>query len=509
MKRQQPGYWPLHPFVVATLPVVHFYLGNFRMLEPGDGARILLTYLTLTALALTVGRLVWKNVHRAALVVSPVLLVFFKGSVLGESVSLVLLTAAAVGGILLRFRPFDARKVTLPLNMAALVFLALPLARIGWAEFKNAPPVPVAQAETEALNLTVPRSQHPPPDIYYLLVDGLGQPDFLDKHYSLPEGALRQILTEHGFRVLERSRGSYPQTALAAASTLNLGYLQDLLDIPDPENFDRRVLRQLVGTNRATVALHEAGYAVGSFPSGYPVTRLATPDHRWQPRLNPSFLEYYVLDDGLLPLLQRWSGRGPADISHGLRRHRLEYIFDHLPEARRGLPESQPLFVFAHILAPHPPFVFDASGQALNPPVKFGFADGSHWRAIHQSDADAYRALYSAQFGYVMQRLGEAVAGILAQSPRPPVIIIQGDHGPGSALDWEDAGATDLPERFGIYNAWYVPPGVDISLHDDEMAVNTFAVLFNGLFGLDLEPLPQECWFAPSSRPYRFGEVLR
>ena len=73
MKRQQPGYWPLHPFVVATLPVVHFYLGNFRMLEPGDGARILLAYLTLTALALAVGRLVWKNVQRAALVVSPVL----------------------------------------------------------------------------------------------------------------------------------------------------------------------------------------------------------------------------------------------------------------------------------------------------------------------------------------------------------------------------------------------------------------------------------------------------
>ncbi len=502
MRLSRIFFWPIYPFVVATLPVLHFYLGNFRLLNPGDPLRIWFFSLALTGVLITGCRLIWNDDHRSALALTPLLLVMFKGSQIGDVWSAALLVLSLVLGAVLCRTSFSAVRVSLPLNVAALVFVALPMARIIHAEMKENSPRPTAFFESSIHLESL--QEGPPPDIYFLIVDGLGQPEFLEQEYSISPGVLAGDLTDRGFRVLNRSQCSYPQTALSVASTLNLGFVHELLDIPDPNNMNRRVLGDIVGNNRTSRALRQAGYKVATFPSGYPVTRFRQPDLRMEPAVNPSFLEYYVLDDGMLPLVQRLMGRGPADFSYTMRRHRLNYIFDELPRARSGLDDSQPIFVFAHILAPHPPFVFDGSGEPRNSVTKFGYADGSHWFGINESDRDSYRTLYSAQFTHVMHRLAQAVDGILANSPRPPVIIIQGDHGPGSSVEWEDPSSTNHRERSGIYNAWYLPPGLDIPLVDDECSVNTFILLLNGIFDSALEPRPCRHWFATMSRPYRF-----
>jgi hypothetical protein len=507
MRLSRIFFWPIYPLVVATLPVLHFYLGNFRLLNPGDPLRIWFFYLLLTGVLIAGGRLLWKDTHRSALALTPLLLVMFKGSHIGDVWSAALLVLSLVLGAVLRRTSFNAMRIALPLNLAALVFVALPTARIIHAEWKENSPRPTAFFESSIHLENFP--EDPPPDIYFLIVDGLGQPEFLEGEYPLSRGDLAEELTDRGFRVLNRSQCSYPQTALSVASTLNLGFVQELLDIPDQENMNRRVLGDIIGDNRVARALRQVGYKVATFPSGYPITRLRQPDNRMEPAVNPSFLEFYVLDDGMLPLVQRLMGRGPADFSYSMRRHRLNFIFDELPRARSGLDDSQPIFVFAHILAPHPPFVFDDSGEPRNSVTKFGYADGSHWFGINESDRDSYRALYSAQFTHVMNRLAQAVDGILANSPRPPVIVIQGDHGPGSGVVWEDPLYTDHQERSGIYNAWYLPPDLDIPLAEDECSVNTFTLLFNGIFDSQLEPRQCRHWFAKMSRPYRFYPANR
>ncbi len=502
MRLSRIFFWPIYPFVVATLPVLHFYLGNFRVLNPSDPLRIWFFYLALTGVLITGGRFIWKDAHRSALALTPLLLVMFKGSHIGDVGCVALLVLSLVLGAVLRRSSFSAAGIAVPLNMAALVFVALPMARIIHAEWKENSPRPTALYHSSIQLELFPEG--PPPDIYFLIVDGLGQPEFLEGEYSLSRSVLTEDLIDRGFRVLNRSQCSYPQTALSVASTLNLGFVQELLDIPDPENMDRRVLGDIIGDNRVARTLRQTGYKVATFPSGYPITRFRKPDLRMEPAVNPSFLEYYVLDDGVLPLVQRLVGRGPADFSYSMRRHRLNFIFDELPRARSDLDDSQSLFVFAHILAPHPPFVFDGSGEPLNSVTKFGYADGSHWFGVNGANRDSYRSLYSAQLTHVMRRLSRTVDGILANSPRPPVIIIQGDHGPGSGVEWEDPSFTDNQERSGIYNAWYLPPGLDITLAEDECSVNTFTLLFNGIFGCELEPRPCQYWFAKMSRPYSF-----
>ncbi len=497
---------PVYPFLIATLPVVYFHEANFRQLGAGDGIRMVVLYWVITGILLLLGRLLWKDVNRAAMVVAPLAVVLFLGNKVGEVLSLAFAVMAVVLGILLILRPADVRRGAIPLNMALLVLVGMPIAQTVVASRAQDAPIPTALFRNN-LELNLPRDGSQPPDIYFLLMDALGQPDYLERNFQLPRESLSGVLEQRGFRVLRRSDANYQQTSLSLSSSLNLGYVHELLDIPDTDNADRRVLAGLVAKNRVVRGLKDIGYELVTYPSGYPLTRMDDPARKHRPLINPTFLEYYVIEDGILPLLQPLIGRGPADFSFALRRNRLEYVFDNLDQARAGIPDDRPVFVFAHIMAPHPPFVFSSTGDALRSRKTFAFADGNHWYDIHGRDGPSYQNLYVDQLTYVMKRLGEAVDAILASSPRPPVIIIQGDHGPGSKLHLERIMYTDHEERFGIFNAWYTPRGMDVAPEQKSTAINTFPTLFNTLFHAGLPLREDRYFYARMSGPYALQEL--
>ena len=89
-------------------------------------------------------------------------------------------------------------------------------------------------------------------------------------------------------------------------------------------------------------------------------------------------------------------------------------------------PVPGPKFVYAHLVAPHPPFV-------LNP-------DGSFHSTTDNSG-------YTNGITYLDKRVLDLVTKIISESRQPPIIIIQGDHGMGDT------------ERVDILNAYYLPNG--------------------------------------------------
>lgn len=501
------GALALYPFLVGALPAVHFYEQNFRLLQGSDVVRPLLLAFALVALVLLAGRFVWRRTCAAAMVLTPLLTVIFKGADLGGLISLLLVAATVALGVALKRRPANwPAKLALPLNALLLVLVLLPLVNAWRASAQQNPPVPSVLFATE-VPLPAAAATGVRPDIYFLMVDGLGQPAFVETKFPVPALLYSQPLTNRGFQVLRHSFANYPQTALSTAATFNLAPMDQLLDIAEPTSGDRRVLKQVAGDSRAVRALRGLGYKVVSFPSGYPLTRQAHTERRCEPILNPSFVDYYLLEDGVLPLLLPLLGKGPADVSYALRRGRLNHIFDNLPAARQGISDESPVFVYAHILAPHPPFVFGRQGEALASRARFGFGDGNHWLNIHGADDKSYRRRYGDQAVWVMTRLTEAVDGIIASSTRPKIIIIQGDHGPGSGLRWERPLETDHNERFGIFNAWYASDGRQLPLYEGMTALNTFPLLFNEYFGAGLTPLPDEYWFARMSQPYIYFPI--
>jgi hypothetical protein len=91
--------------------------------------------------------------------------------------------------------------------------------------------------------------------------------------------------------------------------------------------------------------------------------------------------------------------------------------------------------------------------------------------------------------------LERTIDTILRRSSRPPVIIIQGDHGPGGHLDWDSPERSCLWERTSILNAYYLPDGGARYLYPAITPVNSFITILNVYFGAGMELLPDDTYF--------------
>jgi hypothetical protein len=110
---------------------------------------------------------------------------------------------------------------------------------------------------------------------------------------------------------------------------------------------------------------------------------------------------------------------------------------------------------------------------------------------------------------FVNKKAIEMIDEILTRSIRPPIIILQSDHGPGSMLDWEDPGKTNMRERLSILNAYYLPGEAKKLLYDSITPVNTFRLIFNYLFNTNVEILNDKSYFATWDHPYKFIDVTK
>jgi hypothetical protein len=99
-----------------------------------------------------------------------------------------------------------------------------------------------------------------------------------------------------------------------------------------------------------------------------------------------------------------------------------------------------------------------------------------------------------------------AIDEILKKSPRPPIILIQGDHGPGSRLIRDSVDRTCLFERISILSAYYLPDSA-LTIPPDISPVNSFRLVLDTYFGADLDLLPDRTYFSPQSWPYDFTDV--
>jgi hypothetical protein len=276
-----------------------------------------------------------------------------------------------------------------------------------------------------------------------------------------------------------------------------MDYLQELVTL-DPLSVRSGPFLRLMRQNRVQKSLRHLGYSVVTFSSGYRVVELPRPDHILQTGFAMTEFQSALLATTPMPLFV------DEKINlYALHRERLDFIMEKLPRVDEG---TRPRFVFAHLLAPHPPFVFDEEGRSVSPERPFGFYDGSDFYK-HGGSREEYVRSYAAQARYVTRRLETVLTQLLESSQRPPVILLQSDHGPGAHLDWRSIPDSDLRERFGILFATYLPGFESITLPHDMSPVNTFRLVFDLYFGSELGPLEHRSYYTFQSRPHQYVDV--
>jgi hypothetical protein len=499
----------IHPFLFAIYPILHLYADNADLAPAAVALRAMALSLMGAAVLLWALRSLLPSAPTRALVVSLFYVAFFNYTYLYLGMRSLPVLGSAYGRALFapvyaglwamalwyvwRRRAASWQTLTLYLNLVSMALLAFGLVRVGAMLALDRRPQwqPVADRLIRANLAYRLRLPQRPPDIYYIIVDGYARADVLEEFYGYDNSDFLDFLAARGFYVPQYSYSNYPQTYLSLASSLNMSYLDDIGAAMGESSHDRRPLRYLIDHNSVAQLLRRAGYRFVFLASAYSATR-------GNPQADVCYCQTYGLSEFENVLLTPtpfwlWS---PQSFQHEAHRRQIDSALRQLGDLP-DLPE--PMFVFVHIMAPHPPFVFGPRGEALDQRAPFTLSDGGDY----PGDATEYIERYRGQVIYLNGRLQEVVDAILARSDTPPVIILQGDHGPRSLEDSESS----LRERLGILAAYHLPGGGPRPFYDAITPVNTFRLLFNRYFGARFPVLKDESYFSAWSHPYRLVQV--
>lgn len=506
----------IHPFLIALWPVLFAYAQNAGVVPFSQAWRSIALLLGLALGILIPFALILHSAPRAAGVVSLFLALFLSYGYVYDALwergygyaatkeSLLLMIAwlllfAGGTGLIFRIREkWD--DITRILNIVGVTLILISLVNIGIYLQRSRASVKVALTQSRVVPEAGSTRAGELPNIYYVVVDAYGRHDVLEEIYHHDNSEFLDFLEREGFFIAVSSRANYAQTELSLSSSLNLNYLDDVAAAMGPESDDHLPLRDLIQDSTVVRFLTEQGYTIVGLPSGYGPTTLtnsvSTVDsgRRWND------LEIRLLCSTPIPWL---TVRGGILNPYAVHRQKILNSFD-LLAATAELPS--PRFVFAHILAPHGPFVFDEQGREVEPQEQYHLRDGPQDPRYRLSTAE-YREGYIGQLVFVSDQIESVVKEILSSASAPTILILQSDHGPESLVDWNNPTNSYFKERFAILNAYRLPPDVSIGLYDEITPVNTFRLIFNYYFGTDLPLLEDISYFSIWAHPYAFSDV--
>ena len=387
------------------------------------------------------------------------------------------------------------------LGTAALVLFAQPLWTIAQHEWSLRVEGEETQPETKSSTGAAPGIDlAAAPDIYFIVLDGYGRADVLKDIYGVDNTELRAYLESVGFYVASDAHANYAQTSLALAAALNMAYVKNLM--PSRER-NLGMLNYAIRNNRAFNRLRQNGYSLIAFASASNRVTMHDPDVFYDGQALDEF-QTGLLATTVVPLVARWLELARLD-PYKLHRDAILYTFEKLPQVSGA---NHPRIVFAHILSPHPPFVFGVDGEPFTPSHPFSTTGMGNY--------ENYRSRYRDQVTFLSRKLRETVAEILANSERTPVIVIMGDHGP--ALGWLDLGMDVLVpeehpdvirERMSILLAVLLPgeTGDSLAPYPSITPVNVMRIVLDRYIGESFGLLEDHSYFSIYRKPFQLTRV--
>lgn len=504
------------PFLLSIQPVWHLFLINDTELYFSDAVRALLAALLLGIVALCFAYLLVRDWRKASTVASLFMFLFFLfgdvsgwvvnkfgiGPVRADLIILVFVALCMVFWLwLIQNQIKNVASVNLYFNLLSIFLLI----NAGFPKGSNVLGISPSLNQEQPVPATAVQSANPRPDIYYIILDGYGRNDILQALYDYDNSEFLNALAAKGFYIAEQSNSNYVQTMLSVSSALNMDYLQSL-SADGTKIEGREDLIHLIQNSQVREILAQNGYKSISFRNSYNAT-IPNADVYYDDTgfaYPLTVFESLVLDHTMIRVLSHVPALNNVLIEMPYNTHRNQILstFARLQE----IPSLEgDYFVYAHVIAPHPPFVFDQDGKALPHQEPFRLADGNQF--IKNHSRESYIEGYRSQLQYVNRLVLETIDTILAQSKTPPIIILQGDHGPGSHLHFGTLEKTLPAERFGILNAYYFPDQNYTHLYPSISPVNSFRMLLNQFFGTEYTALPDQHYYSPWGYPLNFTEV--
>ncbi len=513
----------LFPFFISIYPVLHHYSHNQSMVSLESAIMRIVFSLILAGILFVAARVVLRDWDSAAVAAGGIAFVLLSNFTLrmilidlgvpaGETLRLFWQTGlhitgfAVVAALVCGVR--KRKKVLEFLTVGSVILLLLPLWSITSQLLKRdeyRQSVSFLSGEDSTVKLEFEGDRLP--DIYYIVLDGYARSDVLWDLYDYDNSKFIGQLKEYGFYVADSSRANYGQTTLSLLSTFSLRYLDRVAQTLGEETTDRKYLEELFLNLELWGYFRRLGYTIAAAESGYSFTELKTADTfiaakgRWKNLRFGLFLDYtsYVFVSKIIQIIA-------GTVAHDDVENQRQHVLDILEETAGIGGNPEPVFVFSHIICPHPPFVF---GKEL-PPRSFApmhpFSDGSHFHRDDPAIREYYIRAYTSQLTALNDLVIQTVESLLDDDD-PKIIVLAADHGPGAWLDWNDAGKTNHRERLSTLYAVYFDNGRYEQFYPSISHVNTFRIIFNTYFNGELKLLPDSSFYSTYWHPLKFSNV--
>lgn len=498
-----------HPVLFAAYPVLFLYSVNVAEVDFAEVLVPLGAVVGLGTAAFLLARLIVRETARAALLTSVGLIAFLGYGHIRSLVAptglrggwfLVVFVAIVViaAGLTLLARRVPG-KLTTGLNVASIgLILAAVVPVSGDIVASVGPPaIEPGTIPVTAGDRTTDR------DIYYIVLDRYASRHGLETYYDITEPRLYGYLEQAGFEVIDHAMANYLRTAHSLTSTVHMRYL------------DAEAARYGPGPNRiGTIKPLMQDHPVGRFlqAQGYTYYHLGS----WwdateanliadvNPRVNAlSDFVAALVDTTAIPVIQRRLARfgitvGATETTE--RERAYSTTVAELNELTRIAAAPGKKFVFAHILLPHKPYVF-------NP-------DGSYVTAEEEESRERVER-YARQLEYADSKMIEFLDQILSVPEQErPIVLMQADEGPypvqyenRPTVPWTEATDADLDEKFGILAAYYLPDFPGSAPYPGITPVNSFRLILGGYFGADLPLLPdRHIIYTDAYHPFDFAD---
>ncbi|MGE0201145.1 MAG: sulfatase-like hydrolase/transferase [Candidatus Melainabacteria bacterium] len=349
---------------------------------------------------------------------------------------------------------------------------------------------PAASVETQATAVSA-TGVASLPDIYFLILDEYGNGAMLQRFLHFDNTPFLKAMQARGFITTPHSTSNYAQTALSIPSMLNMRYLDAERAIGNAQQ-RADALKNALQENAVMREAREHGYRVISFETAWGLTAdLAVADLTMRCGGLNEF--------GYLMLKQTLAGLWAGQLNTS-RRAIIRCPFERIPDLAK-----QPFrkFVFAHIVSPHMPYLFDAAGNPVEDTHNLNIA----------SESGTQPGPYLAQLQFINTQVLQLVDRILATSEHPPIILIVSDHGTASQFPklktWNTPSPAMLQERMHNLGLFYLPPDMRAAFDPPGSPVNLFRSVYRQLWSADRPPLPDRNWYSSyvEDRRWAFMDV--
>jgi len=518
----------IHPFLVAFFPILIIYSQNVGRIEIEE-----LVLPTIVIVGPAIGlyyflKSILKNENKSAIIVTLILVILFSYGHIYYLLNDVMIDEFDIGrnrylipafGLALGISIFfiiRARRVfdnaTSILNVISIVFIIVAISNVALvgAEITSCDECSNQELfyETrdfsgyfETHKFSISENQELP-DVYYLVLDEYARNDALVEYHDFSNHELTEFLENKGFHIAKNSFANYPMSVQSIPATMNMDYINFLADEIGTEVRNYKPLNEknygLYPNNMVIKNFKEMNYKIITFNT------FALHLHE-NPLSDETFChrDKFLLDNRLVDVLARTSifGYYVERWAEGELRQVTLCAFENFGNA--GNVFDEPVFVWAHIMLPHPPWVFGPNGEEITPGKPLLITDNPEFR---DSGWEPKRQ-YIQQVQFVNKKTTEVVENIL-ENNKNVIIIIQGDHGTAWETNWMEPSKDDAWQRLRNFDAIYFPDeDKRVQLNDDRTLVNTFRIVFNSYFGSDYEMLENKMYWGWNAKPYYFEDV--